>query len=276
MTDGSLHVMKQETERLNLEIEALQEKIRLHNENKDAWTTIVRNAKGDSQAAYLDIAHSEAAKIDQEIEAVQEQIRLHIQTRDAWDMVTLSAGSHARVDPGIMYTRGEDVQWHLQKLDTEIEALQGEIRLHNEIKSAWDTIMRDTGSQTLAANLELANSETARLNKEIEAVQVKIRHHLETRGAWDTIMRNAVSESHVYQGATYVKGLDGQWHLQETPAAVEFREPEDRKRTDTAASKVTSVRQALINACETLRSPQKHINIPVQPKEQFQSLGLTS
>lgn len=274
MTDGSLTVMKQETERLNMEIEALQEKIRLHNENKDAWNTILRNATGESKAAYLEIANSEAKRIDKEIEAVQEEIRRHIQTRDAWDMVTLNAGSQARVDPGIMYTRGEDVQWHVQRLDAEIEALQGEIRLHNEIKSAWETIMCDTGSETQAANLDLANSETARINKEIEAVQLKIRHHLETRGAWDTILRNAVSETHVYQGATYLKGADGQWHLQQAPA-VQPIEQEERKRTDTAVSKVTSVRQAILNVCEkTLRPPQKHINLTAQPKEQFQSLGL--
>jgi len=134
--------------------------------------------------------------------------------------------------------------------------------------------VRDTGSELQAANQELANSETARLNKEIEAVQQKIRRHLETRSAWDTILRNAVSESHVYHGATYVKGLDGQWHLQQSQASVLIAE-DDRKWTDSAVSKVNSVRQALLNACEkTLGNSQKHINLPVQAKEQFQSLGL--
>jgi hypothetical protein len=134
--------------------------------------------------------------------------------------------------------------------------------------------VRDTGSESQAANQDIANSETARLNKEIEAVQAKIRRHLETRGAWDTILRNAVGESHIYHGATYMKGCDGQWHLQQSQASVSNAE-DDRRWTDSAVSKVNSVRQALLNACEkTLGNPQKHINLPVQAKEQFQSLGL--
>jgi hypothetical protein len=266
--------MKQETERLNMEIEVLQGKIFLHNETKDAWDTILRNAGSESHAAYLDFANFEAERLNGEIEAVQEEIRRHNETRDAWDTVARNPGRPSRIYQGVTYMKGEDVQWHLQRLDMEIEALQGEIHLHNETKDAWDTILRDTGSELQAAYLDLANTETARLNREIEAVQERIRCHLETRGAWDTILRNVASESRIYQGATYRRGWDGQWHLQQAQAS-ESNEVDDQRWADNAVSKVNSVRQALLNACErTLRIPQKSINIPMHGKEQFQTLGL--
>jgi hypothetical protein len=155
----------------------------------------------------------------------------------------------------------------------EIEVLQARIRLHNETKDAWDTILRNAGSESQAACLDLGNSEMARLDGEIEAVQHEIRRSLDTRNAWDTIMRNAVSESRIFQGAMYMKGWDGQWHLQRTQAS-ESNEESDRRRTINAVSKVNSVR-ALLNACErTLRGPQKGINPLTHVKEQFQSLGL--
>lgn len=274
MADGCLDVMKQETERLNMEIEVLQGKISLHNETKEAWDTILRNAGSESHASYLDFANLEAERLDGEIEAVQEEIRRHNVTRDAWETVARNAGSPSRLYQGVTYMKGEDVQWHLQRLDMEIEALQGEIRLHNETKAAWETIVCDTGSESQAAYLDLANSETGRLNREIEAVQEKIRRHLETRGAWDTILRNAASESRIYRGATYMRGWDGQWHLQQAHAS-ELIDNNDLKWTDNAISKVNSVRQALLNACErTLRTPQKTMSLTARGKEQFQSLGL--
>ena len=58
MADSWQAVMKQETERLNMEIAVLQGKICLHNETKAAWDTILRNAGSESHAAYLDFANS--------------------------------------------------------------------------------------------------------------------------------------------------------------------------------------------------------------------------
>jgi len=273
MADSCLNFAKQETERLDKEIEVVQGRIRLHNETKDAWDTILRNAGSESQAAYLKLATSETARLNGEIEAVQEEIRRHTEIKDAWDTIVRNTGSESRVYQGITYVKGEDGQWHQQRLDKEIEALQGRIRLHNETKDAWDKIVRNAGSESQAACLDLANSEMAGLNGEIEAVQEEIRRRLDTRSAWDTIMRNAVGESHIFQGAMYMKGWDGQWHLQQTQAS-ESNEESNLRRTINAVSKVDSVRQALLNAYErTVRGPQKRTNL-THGKEQFQSLGL--
>ncbi|HEY1257513.1 MAG TPA: hypothetical protein VGF01_22305 [Terracidiphilus sp.] len=281
MVESWLDFAKQETERLEVEIEELQGKIRLHNETRDAWDTILRNSGSESLAAYLGLANAEAERLNGEIEAVQDEIRRHLETKDAWETVSHSAGSQPRAYRGTDYVKGEDVRWHLQRLDIEIEALQEEIRIHNQTKSAWETIVRDTGSELRAVCLELACSETALLDKTIEAVQENIRRHQETRGAWDTILRNAVSESRHYQGSTYVKGWDGQWHLQQSQVSESNEEDwrtrveDDRSWTSDAVSKVNSVRQALLDACErTFRAPQKQENIPAHGKEQFQSLGL--
>jgi hypothetical protein len=276
MTDSCLDFAKQETERLNMEIEVLQKEILHHNGTKDAWDTILRNAGSESQAACLDLAHSETERLNAKIEAVQEEIQRRIGTRDAWDMIVRNAGSESRICQGATYVRSKDSQWHLQRLNVEIELLQKEILHHNETKDAWDTIVRNARGETSAASLELAHSETEQLNGEIKAVQEEIRLHIETRDAWDTIMRNAGSESRIYQGATYVRGVDGQWHLQQTPASDLNEEEEgDLRWTSNAASKVNSVRQSLLNVCErTLRPPQKGIIFPRRSKEQFQSLGL--
>ena len=173
------------------------------------------------------------------------------------------------------------VKQETERLNMEIEELHAKIRLHNQTKDAWDTIVRNAESESHAVYLDLANSETERLNGKIEAVQDEIRRHIETRDAWDTIMRNAGSESRIYRGATYVRGADGQWHLHRTRAS-ESNEEGGRRWTSNAVSKVNSVRQSLVSvwqslldACErTLRAPQKRTNLPERGKEQFQSLGL--
>ena len=172
-----------------------------------------------------------------------------------------------------------------ERLNMEIESLQGGIRRHNETKDAWDTIVRNAGSESHAACLDFANSERERLNGEIEAVQERIRRHIETRDAWDTIMRNAGSESRIYHGATYVRGEDRQWYLQRTRASEsneELKTEGDRRRRSNAASEVNSVWQLIQDACErtfracerTFRDSQKRVNLPGSGQEQFQSLGL--
>jgi hypothetical protein len=276
LVDSCADVVKQETERLNMEIEELHAKIRLHNQTKDAWDTILRNAGSGSHDAYMDFANSEAKRINGEIEAVQEEISRHIQIKDAWDTVERNAaGSKSRIYQSVIYSKGEDVQWHLQRLDGEIEALQGEVRLRNETKDAWDAILRNAGSKSQAAYMDFANSEAKRINGEIEAVQDMIRRHTETRAAWDTIRRNAVGETHIYQGATYAKGWDGQWHLQKTLAGESIVK-DGINRTDTADPKVNAAPQTLLNVPErTIRSSPKRISIPMRGKQPlFQSLGL--
>ncbi len=274
MSDSWLNVMKQETERLNMEIEGLQGDIRLHNETKDAWDTILRNAGNDSFAAYRAFANSEAQRLNNQIESIQEKIQHHIQTRDAWEKVAHHTERQPRIFQNVTYVKGEEVQWHLQRLDKEIEALQEEIRFHEDAKDAWKTILCDTKSEMLSVCPELANSETARLDREIEAVQGKIQRHLETRSAWDTILRNAASELRIYQGATYVRGLDGQWHRQQAQP-IESYENNDQVWTGNAVSKGDSVWQSLLSVCDkTLLGPRKQTSLPAQGKEQFQSLGL--
>jgi hypothetical protein len=166
-----------------------------------------------------------------------------------------------------------------ERLNMEIELLQGGIRRHNETKNAWDTIVRNAGIESHAACRDLANSETERLKGEIEAVQEEIRRHIETRDAWDTIMRNAGSESRIYRGATYVRGEDRQWYLQRIQASEsneeELETQGDRRRRKNAASEVNSVWQLIQDACErTFRDSPKRVNLPGSGKEQFQSLGL--
>jgi hypothetical protein len=266
--------MKQDTERLDMEIDGLQAEIRLHNETKDAWDTILRNAANDSFAAYRAFANTEAQRLNSQIEAIQEEIQHHIKTRDAWETVAHHTERQPRIFQNVTYVKGEEVQWHLQRLDKEIESLQEEIRFHEETKEAWKTILCDTKSEMLSVCPELANSETARLDREIEAVQAKIQRHLETRSAWDTILRNAASESRVYQGATYMRGLDGQWHRQQAEP-VESYIKDDNGWTASAVSRNESVWQALLNACDkTLLGPRKESSLPAHGKEQFQSLGL--
>lgn len=270
MAESCLNFAKQETERLNKEIEALQGKIRLHDETKSAWGTILRNAENESQAAYLDLANSETARLDGEIETVQEEIRRHTETMSAWDRIMQNAGSESRISQGITYLKGEDGQWHQQRLDTEIEVLRGRIRLCNETKDAWETVVHHAVSESLTECMDLAKAETARLNGEIEAAQQEINRRQETKNAWDTIMRNAVSERRIFQGAMYMKGWDGQWHLQ--PAQAIESDEEDGLR---AVTKVNSVRQAFLGACaRTFSGPRKRIVPVTHGKQGFQSLGL--
>jgi len=274
MAESCLNFAKRETERLDTEMDSLQGIIRLHNETKAAWDTILRNAGGKSQGAYLELANSEAARLDGEIEAVQKEISRHTQIKDAWDLIVRNMGSESRFYQGIPYVKGEDGQWHQQKLDMEIEVLQARIRRHNQTKEAWDAILCNAGRESKAAYLEVANPEIARLDGEIDAVQEEIRRRLDTRNAWDTIMRNAVGESRIYQGSKYLKGWDGQWHLVQAQAA-ESNEPSDRRGSSNAVSKVHSVGQALLSACDrTFRVPPKRVTPLTHGKEQFQSLGL--
>ncbi len=274
MADSCLNFAQQETEGLDKEIEALQVKIRLHNQTKDAWDTIQRNAANESQAGYLDLANSETARLNGEIEAVEEAIRRHTEIKAAWNTITHNTRSESRVYQGVTYVKGEDGQWHQQRLDMEIEALQARIHLHNQTKDAWDRVVQNAASVSQADCLELANSETARLNAEIDVVQQEISRRLETRNAWDTLMRNAVTESRIFQGARYVRGWDGQWHLQQTQAS-ELNEDRDPRWANNSVSKPGSVRQALMHAVEkTFGSPQKNMNHLTHGKEEFQSLGL--
>lgn len=277
MADSYLNFAKQETEQLDMEIEVLQGEIRLHDETKEAWDTILRNAGSASQAACMDIANSEKERLSGEVEAVQEKIHFILETRSAWDTIMRNSGSESRIYQDTTYVRSEDGQWHLQRLNGEIEVLQGEICLHNQTKDAWNAIIRNARSESHATCLDFAKFEAARLNGRIEAVQEKIRRRIETRDAWDTIMRNAGSELRTYRGAAYERGEDGQWHLLLTQASESNGKGQekrgDRRRTAHTASK--SVLQKLLDACEsTFPAPQKDINLPTRGKEQFQSLGL--
>ena len=272
---------KREIEKLEREMEAQQEKIRLHDKTKDAWDTILRNAAEESQAASMEFAATEKERLNAAIEAVRIEIRRCIESRDAWEAILRTDTSEANPVEGVTYVKGEDVQWHLQRLEMEIDALQERIRLRDEIKAAWEIILRNAASESHDAYLEVANSETGRLNKEIEAVQQEICRRDETRRAWETIQRNACNESRLYMGATYVKGWDGQWHLQQLQAnaqqdsAGEALEEDDRRWSSNAVSKVHSMSQALLDACErTLLNSPKHGHFPGQGKEQLQSLGL--
>ncbi|MGD0940259.1 MAG: hypothetical protein ABR905_11155 [Terracidiphilus sp.] len=274
MAESYLDFATRETQRLDGEIEGLQEMIRLHNQTKDAWDTIMRNAAGESQAACLKLANSETLRLNGEIEAVHQEILRHADTREAWETILRKSGSETRVHQGVTYVKGEDGQWHQQRLDMEVEGLQRRIHVYDETKDAWNKIVRNAEGDSKADCLDVANAETARLNKEIEAVQEEIRRCLETRNAWDTIMRNSVSESRIYQGAMYMRGWDGQWHLQQTEGPVLDAEGYPREAGD-PVSKVNSVLQGLLDACEkTFRGPQKHADLQTNGAAQFQSLGL--
>ncbi len=272
MTNSCLDFAKQETERLDREIEVLQGKIDLHNETKSAWETIVSNA--EMHADYLKIATAERARLDREIEGVQEEIGRHTETKVAWDRIVRNAGSEIHISKSITYEKGEDGHWHLHQLDLEIEALQSNIHLHDETKDAWGTIVLNTVGESKPGCLDLASSETSRLNGEIDAVQQEIRRRMETRNAWETIMLNAVSESRIFQGAMYARGSDGQWHLQSTQSD-ESKDDVEQGQTIDALSKPYSMRHAILNVCErTFRGQQKRGTPLTQSKQEFQGLGL--
>ncbi len=279
MADSCLNFAKQDTERLNIEIEKLQEKIRRHNESKNAWDMVVQSAGSESRAACLTLATSETERLNKEVEAVQEEIRCHNESKDAWDTVLRNAGSESPICRGASYVSGKDGQWHLQRLNSEIEILQGEIRRYNESQAAWETILHNAASESRSIYLDVANSETEQLNGKIEALQVKIGCHIETRDAWDTILRNAGNESRIFHGATYVRGEDYQWHLEQTPASESNKEElateSDRRQENNAVPESNTVWQSLQDACEkTFREPQKRVKHSGNGKEQFLSLGL--
>jgi hypothetical protein len=274
MAESCLNFATRETDRLNIEIEVLTDRIRFHHETSDAWETIVRNAEGQPQAGYQDLANSERDRLNREIEAVQGEIHRHLQAKEAWETILRNAGSPARPYKGVTYMKSEDAQWHLRRLDLEIDALQREIHLHNDSKDAWETVLNCTGSELETDFLDLMNTETEQLNSKIEAVQDKIRRHQETRNAWDTILRNSGCEFHFYQGAMYLKGEDGQWHIQlERPSSP--GKEDGFGWTNNSASKMNSVWQALLDACEkTFLGSPRRVDLPAHGKEQFQSLGL--
>ena len=74
-----------------------------------------------------------------------------------------------------------------QRLNTEVEALQGEISFHIETRDAWERILCDPGFKTHAVCLDLAAAEKVRLNEEIETVGEKIRRHIETIEGWNVV-----------------------------------------------------------------------------------------
>jgi len=279
MGNDCLNFAEQERLRLTSEIEVLQGEIRLHGETKEAWNTIVRNAEDESDTAYLDLADSAKLRLERKIEAAQQKIRLHLETMDAWDWIEHHAGSESHIHEATAYEKGEDGRWHVRRLNREIETLEEEIRLHDQCKTAWDLLVRNAGSESQTTYLEFARAGKEQLDCKIEAAQEKIRCRVEIRDAWDTILRVAESESRVYHGVTYVMGEDRQWHLHasETVASNEERpetDGEDEPRTDDV-SKSRSVWQLLVGACEkTLTGPERSVDLPVQGKQQFLSLGL--
>jgi hypothetical protein len=278
MADSCLNFAKRDTERLNTEIEVLQKEIGRYNETKAAWDTILCNAGSESRAACLDISQSESERLNGKIESVQEKIRLHNETKDAWDTITRNAGSEPHVCQGASYVSGKDGQWHLQRLNSEIELLQGEIRRYDETKAAWERILRNAGNDSGTIYMDIANSEAVQLNAEIDALQGKIGCHIETRNAWETILRNAGSESQIYHGAKYVRGEDRQWHLEQTHAVesnVELDTEEDQMQKSNAVTESNTVWQSLQDACEkTFLEPQKRVKHSGNGKQPFQSLGL--
>jgi len=279
MADDCLHFAEQERARLNTEIEVLQEKIRLHGETKDAWNTIVRNAEGESDTACLGLADSAKERLDRKIEAAQQKIRLHNETKDAWDRIEHNAENESRIYQATTYERGKDGHWHVQRLNLEIEVLQEEIGLYIECKNAWDTLVRNAGNELQATYLGYANAGKEQLDGKIEAAQEKISRRIEIREAWETILRIADSELRIYQGAAYVMGVDRQWHLQRAEAGAsnaKGAEPkgDDEQKID-AVSKRHSMWQLFLGTHKrTLHEPERNIDLSVQGKEQFLSLGL--
>lgn len=279
MTESYLTFAEQETQRLNTEVEALQGEIRFQIETRDAWERILRDAGIETHTVCLNLANSEKERLNGEIETVREKIRCRIETVEAWNVVKQNTGNESRIYLGTTYVRGEDGQWDRQQLSTEIEVLQVEVRLYNETKDAWDTILRNSGSESNAACLDIATSERERLIAQIEALQEKMSSRIETRNAWETTPRYAENETRVYQGATYVMGEDRQWHRQQTedtPSSEEVLEPVGAlERTIDADAAVDSVWQSFRGACErVLGRTQKDIDLPAPDRGQFLSLGL--
>ena len=284
MTESYLTFAEQEIQRLNAEVEALQGEIRFQIETRDAWEKILRDAGVETHAVCLNLATSEKERLNGEIETAQEKIRCGIETAKAWNVVKQNAGNESRVYLGTTYVKGEDGQWDRQQLNTELEVLQVEVRLYNETKDAWDTILRNSAGESYAACVDIATKEKERLIAQVEAAQEKISSRLETRNAWDPMPRYAENETRVYQGATYVMGADRQWHLQQTEAQqTEAIAPHDEEletvsgwmRTTETDAAVDSVWQSFRGACERIlgRTP-KDIDLPAPDRGQFLSLGL--
>lgn len=74
-----------------------------------------------------------------------------------------------------------------QRLKTEVDTLQKEIRFHMETRDAWERILCDPGFETHAVCLELAAAEKERLNGEIEGIREKIRRHTQTIEGWSVV-----------------------------------------------------------------------------------------
>lgn len=284
MTESNLAFAEQEIKRLNTEVEALQGEVRFQIETRDAWERILRDAGIETHAVCLNLATSEKEKLNGEIEALQEKIRCGIETAKAWNVVKQNAGNESRIFLGTTYVKGADGQWDRQQLNTELEVLQVEVRLHNETKDAWETILRNSSSESNAACLALAASERERLTGQIESLQEKISCRMETQSALDTVPRYAENETRVYQGATYVMGADRKWHLQQTEATqAEVTEPRNEnldvvagwRQTTEADAAVNSVWQSFRGAYDRiLGRTESDVDLPVPDKGQFLSLGL--
>lgn len=102
-------------ERLNAEIDELQEEIRLNDECKDAWDLLVSSATGELKATYLEFVRVGKEQLDQNIEEAGEKISRRIETREAWDTIERVASSESRVYMGALYMMGNDRKWHLQQ-----------------------------------------------------------------------------------------------------------------------------------------------------------------
>jgi hypothetical protein len=113
-----------------------------------------------------------------------------------------------------------------QRLNTEVKALQGEIRFQIETRDAWEKILRDAGVETHAVCLNLAMSETERLSGEIETLREKVRCRIETVQAWNVVKQNAGSESRMYLGGTSAKSEDGSWDRQQPSVKTEALQEE--------------------------------------------------
>ncbi|MGH9560822.1 MAG: hypothetical protein ACRD3S_05140 [Terracidiphilus sp.] len=279
MTESYLNFAEQEAQRLNTEVEALQGEIRFQIETRDAWEKVLRDAGIETHAVCLNLATSEKERLSAEIETLREKIHCRIETVQAWNVVKQNAGNESRIYLGTTYVRGEDGQWDRQQLSTELDVLQVEVRLYNETKDAWDTILRNSRSESNAACLDIATSERERLIGQIEALQEKISCRMETKNAWDTTPRYAENETRVYQGATYVMGADRQWHLQQTEATESHHEELEAvggwKQTTEADAAVDSVWQSFRGVYErVLGRTQKDIDLPAPDRGQFLSLGL--
>lgn len=284
MTESYLAFAEQETQRLNTEVEALQGEFRFQTETRDAWEKVLRDAGIETHDVCLNLATSEKERLNGEIESLREKIRCRVETARAWKLVKQNAGNESRICLGTTYVKGENGEWDRQQLSTELEVLQVEVRLYNETKDAWDTILRNSAGEAYAACVDIASSEKERLIEQIAAMQEKISCRMETRSAWDTTPRYAENETRVYQGATYVMGADRQWHLQrtettQTEATVLPQEELDAvggwRQTAEANAAVDSVWQTFRGACEkVLGRTQKDIDLPAPDRGQFLSLGL--